>query len=111
MAPLVAIATLRVREGREEPARAALAEAQRHTHEEPGCRLYALHQERSEPRTFVMIEIWDSDADLAAHLERPHIKELIAKGEELFEGPPQIQELTALPAGASGKGVVAAMRP
>jgi quinol monooxygenase YgiN len=104
MTPLVAIATLRAREGKEAQVRAAFAEMQGAVHEEQGCRLYALHTDREDPRTFVMIEIWDSEADIQRHLETPHVQALIARTDELFEGPAVIQMLDALPVGDSGKG-------
>ena len=104
--PLVAIATLHVREGMQAEARAALAEAQASTHQEAGCRLYALHVDNSDPRVLVMIEVWDSEADLDSHIASPHVQALIAKSEGLFEGPPDLQMLTALPSGDSGKGAL-----
>jgi quinol monooxygenase YgiN len=104
MTPLVAVATLKAREGREAQVRALFAEMQPKTHDEQGCRLYALHVDRSDPRTFVMIEIWDTEADIQRHLETPHVQALIARTDELFEGPAVIQMLDALPVGDSGKG-------
>jgi len=104
MSRCVAIATLHAREGKEEDARAALHEAQRSTHQEAGCGLYALHVDESDPRTLVMIEIWDADASLESHIASPHVQALIAKSETLFDGPPEIQKLTPLPFGDSGKG-------
>jgi quinol monooxygenase YgiN len=104
MSRFVAIAKLHAREGKDEDARAALAEVQRSTHQEAGCGLYALHVDDSDPRAFVMIEIWDSDASLEAHIASSHVQALIAKSQALFEGPPEIQKLTALPSGDSGKG-------
>jgi quinol monooxygenase YgiN len=104
MTPLVAVATLKAREGKDEQVRALFAELQLATHEEQGCRLYALHSDRSDPRTFVMIEIWDTEADIQRHLGTAHVQALIARTDELFEGPAAIQMLDALPAGDSGKG-------
>ncbi len=99
------IAKLHARPGKEAEAQAALHEAQLATHQEPGCHLYALHVEDSDPGAFVMIEIFESDAAMDSHVASPHIQALIAKSKELFEGDgPDILRLKALPHGDSGKG-------
>ena len=104
MIPLVTIAKLHARPGREEDARAALHEVQISTHDEPGCRLYALHVDESDPGAFVMVEGWDSDEAMDAHVAAPYLQALIAKSEALFAGPVEVQRLVALPNGDSAKG-------
>ena len=104
MIPLVTIAKLHARPGREADARAALQEAQIGTHSEPGCRLFALHIDESDPGAFVMVEGWDSDAAMEAHIAAPYLQDLIAKSDELFDGPVEVQRLIALPNGDSVKG-------
>ena len=104
MIPLVTIAKLHARRGREADARAALHEAQVGTHTEPGCRLYALHVDESDPGAFVMVEGWDSDAAMEAHLAAPYLQELIGKSDGLFDGPVEVQRLIALPGGDPDKG-------
>jgi len=104
MAPVIVIATLRAREDCETQARAALEDAQRGTHEEAGCRLYALHVEVEDPRTFVLIEHWDSQEALDVHGSSPHITALGPRIAELCEGRPVVTRLAPLPLGAGGKG-------
>ena len=104
MIPLVTIAKLHARPGREADARAALHEVQIASHDEPGCRPYALHIDESDPGAFVMVEGWDSDAAMDAHLAAPHLQDLIAKSEALFDGPVEVQRLMALPIGDPVKG-------
>jgi quinol monooxygenase YgiN len=106
MGQKVMIARLRALDGREEDARALLHAAQRGSHEEPGCRLYALHVDEDDPQAFVMIEIWEDGAAFDAHMSSPHVQELIARAEGVFTGPPEIQTLTALPHGHARKGAV-----
>jgi quinol monooxygenase YgiN len=50
-----------------------IAEAIPAIHRLPGCRRYALHRVRgrSHPGEFVLIEAWETDADLAAYGESP----------------------------------------
>ena len=98
------IATLVALEGQEGTGHAILKEAQTATHNEAACRLYALHVDEADPRTFVMIEIWDDDEALESHIASPHIQELIAKSEGVFTGPPELQRLNALPHGHPVKG-------
>ena len=106
MTPQVMIAKLYALEGQEETAQAILRDAQTGTHDEAGCRLYALHVDEADPRAFVIIEIWDDDDALESHIASPHIQELIAKSEGVFTGPPEIQRLYALAFGHPVKGAV-----
>ena len=106
MTPHVMLAKLYAREGQEEAGRAILADAQVATHNEAGCRLYALHVDEADPRAFVMIEIWDDDAAFESHITSPHVQDLIAKSEGVFAGPPEIQHLRALPHGDAVKGAI-----
>lgn len=40
---------------------------------EPGNRLYQLVKSREDPNRYVVMELYDSDADLEAHRNAPHI--------------------------------------
>lgn len=83
---------------------AALQDAQRQTHAEPGCRLFALHHDEADPAAFVMVEGWNSDNALDAHIATPHIQHLISISDGLFDGPVQLERLTALPFASTEKG-------
>ena len=106
MTQQVMIAKLYALEGQEQAGHALLKEAQTSTHDEAGCRLYALHVDDADPRSFVMIEIWDDDAALESHIASPHIQTLISRSEGVFTGPPEIQMLNPLPGGHPVKGTV-----
>ncbi|MBU1376789.1 MAG: antibiotic biosynthesis monooxygenase [Alphaproteobacteria bacterium] len=40
---------------------------------EPGNKLYQLVKSRDEPNVYVVMELYDSDADLEAHRAAPHM--------------------------------------
>jgi quinol monooxygenase YgiN len=105
MTPLVAVAHLHAIPGREGEARTALEAVQRDTHTESGCLLYALHVDQADPCAFVMVESWESEDALEAHLATPYVQALIARGDELFDRPVEIERLSALPNG-DAKGAV-----
>lgn len=39
---------------------------------EPGCRFYALHQSRTNPQLYIVLEQYDNEAALAAHGKTDH---------------------------------------
>lgn len=41
---------------------------------ETACLQYDLHRDNTDDNTFVFYEIWQSEAELAAHNEQPYIK-------------------------------------
>ena len=55
------------------------------TNEEKGCVTYNIHQDRANGNKFMMIEEWESRADLDAHLETDHVKALLGAMESLAE--------------------------
>ncbi len=57
------------------------------TREEPGCISYTLHQSNDDPCVFVFVEVWKSQPDLDAHLQKPHLQAFIAEAGELLEEP------------------------
>jgi quinol monooxygenase YgiN len=71
-------------------------------HEEPGCRLYAIHD--AEDGTITMIEKWDSREDLAAHAAGPAVKALEAAVAGLIARPVAVTTMTPLPAGTAEQG-------
>ena len=90
----------------EAQAHSALQECQSGTHQEARSRVYALHRDESDPRVFVMIERWDGDEAMEAHVATPHVQALQAKSPAIFEGELEITRLVPLPFGDSGKGEI-----
>ncbi|MER7006743.1 putative quinol monooxygenase [Dactylosporangium sp. NPDC000555] len=71
-------------------------------HEEPGCRLYAIHD--ADNGTITMIEKWDTPEDLAAHAAGPAVKALQAAVAGLIARPATVTTMTPLPAGTTEQG-------
>jgi quinol monooxygenase YgiN len=95
------------RAGKEAEAAAAFEALVEPTHNEEGCILYALHRGRDDPRKLAFIERWESKDHLDAHLERDHVKQALARFDELFESG-DITAYDALPAGEHRNGSLAA---
>lgn len=57
------------------------------TREEAGCIAYDLCQDRDDPTQFALIEAWESQAALDAHLAQPHLRETLAKLLPMGTGP------------------------
>ena len=57
------------------------------TRQEPGCISYVLHQSKDEPSSFLFLETWRSQADLDAHLRKPHLKAFVAQADEILADP------------------------
>ena len=86
--------------------RAELVDALRRSipavHDEPGCRLYAIHD--AEDGTITMIEKWDSREQLAAHAAGPAVKALDQAVADLIARPTTVTTMTPLPAGTAEQG-------
>lgn len=61
------------------------------TRQENGCILYELLQSHSDPTDFVFTEEWESEVQLNAHLESPHINSVDAKLDGLLAAEPDIR--------------------
>lgn len=55
-----------------------------------GCIRYELCRDTQNPLRFTMIEEWESQADLDAHMESAHFKEIIPKTGPFAAAPPDI---------------------
>jgi (4S)-4-hydroxy-5-phosphonooxypentane-2,3-dione isomerase len=51
---------------------AAIVENARATREEPGCRQFDVCRDPADPSCFVLYELYDDEAAIAAHLRSPH---------------------------------------
>lgn len=61
------------------------------TRAEAGCRQYDLHVDHADPNRLVMIERWDSQAALDAHIASPHMARLKAAIAEKTSGIDVVQ--------------------
>ena len=80
-------ARLRARPGREARLREELAQLLGPTRAEPGCIAYDLLQDCDDAGSYLFYEVWESRADLDAHLQQPHLKDFLGKSEELLAEP------------------------
>lgn len=72
-------------------------------HAEPGCELYALHE--NEDRV-VMVEKWSDGEALAVHGKGAALQQLGAALRDKLAGPMDVQVVSARPAGDPGKGAL-----
>ncbi|MFT4220900.1 MAG: putative quinol monooxygenase [Microbacterium sp.] len=90
--------------GREAELEQALIDSLPAVHEEPGCLLYALH--RDADGRIVLIENWESEAELDVHGAGPAVAALDARIEGLTASPPHVARLSPLPAGDRQRGAL-----
>jgi quinol monooxygenase YgiN len=101
---LVVVATLFPHAEHREEVVAAIAEAIARVHaEDAGCQLYALHEGADR---LVMIEKWDSEELLNAHLKAPALAELGDRLSGKLASPTDIQLLRPHPAGTPQQGIL-----
>lgn len=103
---VVVVATITPREGKADEVEAALREAVREVHTEPGCQLYALHRRPRQDAGFVMIEKWDSAHALDAHSKGQALTALTQRLDGLLTEPPAVVVLDALPEGDGQRGAL-----
>jgi quinol monooxygenase YgiN len=82
---LTVIAHMRAAPGKRDELRAALEALVEPTSKEQGCVNYDLHQGIEDPDRFFFYENWESDADLDAHLDAPHLRDFAARIPELLD--------------------------
>jgi quinol monooxygenase YgiN len=85
------IATLTIKPGRNAEFETAIKALQAKVWaDEPSNKLYALHK-TADPNVYVMLERYDDQAAIDAHLTTPHFKELGRKLGDYFVRPPDLQ--------------------
>jgi quinol monooxygenase YgiN len=95
---LVAVATMRPREGEQPAVLDLLLAAAPEMHAEDGCELYAVHEGKDR---IVIIEKWSSSDALRAHGGGDQFKALSARLEPLLASPMDVQIVRPRPAGTS----------
>ena len=76
---LVLTVTWLANEGRENDFIAECRKLATAARQEPGCRMFVVHQHRDDKRRFFIYEEYNNDAALQAHRDSDHFKE-IARG-------------------------------
>ncbi len=82
---LTVIAHMRAAPDKRDELRAALEALVEPTSQEEGYVNYDLHQSTEDPDRFFFYENWESDADLDAHLDAPHLRDFAARIPELLD--------------------------
>jgi quinol monooxygenase YgiN len=100
--PCVVIATFHPHPGKRDAVRAAVGVVIPDVHEEPGCELYALHEETGGH--LVLIEKWTTRELWQEHLTLDPVKRLRASLEGLLESETQVLEMYGVQAGSSDQG-------
>ena len=94
MARTAIMATIKAAPGKEAELEAAFTEMiETVSTSEPGTLIYALHQQRDEPGTFVFYELYEDDAALQTHSTSDAMKTLQGKLAGLLGDRPTITRL------------------
>jgi quinol monooxygenase YgiN len=100
---IVIVATISPKPGRIDAVREAFTAAIPTMHEEPGCELYALHE---DGYGLVLVERWATQDDVRAHGAGETFNQLSESVKEDLTEPIGVRMLTAVPAGDQTKGAL-----
>ncbi len=87
MAEVTVLALIKAKPGLEDTVKNELTALIEPTRKEPGCIGYSLHQNSEDQSRFMFYETWKSREDLDKHLAMPYLQALVAKADDLFDGP------------------------
>ncbi len=93
MPDLNVVAVLKAKAGSETVLQDALTGLIEPTRAEPGCISYELFRSAADATTFVTIEKWQSQDDLDAHMQTPHIAQALQVAGDVLDGGPAIHPL------------------
>lgn len=83
---LTVIAYMRAQPGKEQELKDALEALVAPTRQEAGYVTYEMYQGLEDPAVFFFYENWESAAHLDAHLQAPHLTQLIDVMDDLIDG-------------------------
>ncbi len=93
---LCVVAHIRSLKDQQDELRKVLADLVDPTRKEAGCLRYQLFRNNADPREFTFIEEWKSEADLDAHLKKPHLQAAFASFPRLVEGTPVVNRYSLI---------------
>jgi quinol monooxygenase YgiN len=96
MSNLNVVAVITAKSGSEAVVEGALRELAGASKNDQGCVSYDLFASESAPGAFVTIEVWESQADLDAHMASPHIAQMITVAGDHLDGFPALHTLRSL---------------
>ncbi len=100
---VVVVATITPKPEEVDAVRDALLAAVPEVHAEPGCELYALHEDDGR---FVMVERWESPEALKVHGSAQALTTLGGRLAGKLAAPLDVRRLRPVPAGDAGKGAL-----
>src|SRR5688572_26985691 len=89
--PFTMLVRIAVKEGTAEKLEAAVKPAVAASIKDKGCLHYAVYREVGGPNRYLVYERWQDFDSLAAHLETPHIRELLDSVRDLLAAPPEVK--------------------
>jgi quinol monooxygenase YgiN len=104
MSEVVVVASLQAKPGREATFEQELRKLVAPTHAEAGCLLFAAQRHADDPTRYCVIERWTSQEALDEHFQTPHIRDYLARTEELLATPTQVDVYVPVPEGDPAKG-------
>jgi len=101
---LVVVAIAAAQAGKEAELKSRLEGVATASWDEPGVVTYAVHDLVDQPGSFMMVEVYASQAAFDAHLDTEHVKALIADLASLVEGELVVHQGRAAEFSAGSKG-------
>lgn len=102
--PVIVTAVFTPKEGAFDDVVAALSPAIAEVHEEPGCLLYAIHEDPNGQ--ILMIEKWETAELLDAHGAGEAVQRLNASLDGLLKEPVEVTRLAPILAGTQHQGML-----
>ena len=84
---LTIVARFRARASKENEARELLLSLVKPAQAEAGCIDYCLHEDPKDKTQFLFYENWENQKALDEHMQKPYVRDLMDKAEELFAEP------------------------
>lgn len=97
------VATITPKPGRADAVREVLTAAIPKVHVEPGCELYALHEDENG---FVFIERWATEENMGGHGQGETFTGVMAAISDDLAEPLAVRVVTPVPAGDPAKGAL-----
>ena len=96
MSDIVLFAKITAKPGSEEGMVEALKALVAASSEEPGCRIYAAHQQDDTPTVFWFYEVYDDEEALAVHARGPLMTEARGRVREHGASAPEVFRVTPI---------------
>ncbi len=85
------IARLRAQPGQDRLLTDALRQLSVPSREEAGCLEYVACRAKDDPATLLVLEEWESQAALDAHMETPHFRAFLGQVGDALVGEPELE--------------------